>query len=65
MKLNVQFIRIIATCRFDKFGCPVKYVLTSEQVPQGNDIKLNFEQQGLTLHRKSAKVRFPKTHGQS
>ena len=51
------FIRIIATCGFDKFGCPVKYVLTSEWVPQGNDIKLNVEQQGPILHPMSAIVK--------
>ena len=57
MRNSNPFIRIIATCGFDKFGCPVKYVLTSEWVPKGNEIKLNVEQQGPILHPKSAKVK--------
>ena len=57
MRKSNPFIRIIATCGFDKFGCPVKYVLTSEWVPQGNEVKLNVEQQGPILHPITAEVK--------
>ena len=65
MRNSNPFIRIIATCGFDKFGCPVKYVLTSEWVPKGNEIKLNVENKGrfYILKVQKSKVMFPKTHG--
>ena len=55
IKNNKPFI-IIRTCGFDKFGCPVKFVFKSNEVPHGGDIELNVEQLGPILHAKDKVV---------